>query len=74
MTQLLSVLQGYAVVTILPNDLSNGKIGFSEDSKLVTVNEDLTPIFNLKLARTEAYFGEVEVRHDVCYYENKSMQ
>ena len=59
-------MQGYALVTILPNDLSNGKIGFSEDSKAVTVNEDTSPTFTLKLARTEAYFGEVEVRSDTC--------
>ena len=36
-------------------------IGFSEDSKDVTVDEDNSPTFTLKLARTEAFFGEVEV-------------
>ena len=54
-------LQGYAVITIGQNDLSNGVIGFSEDSKDVTADEDNSPTFTLKLARTEAFFGEVEV-------------
>ena len=49
------------MITIAPNDLSNGVIGFSEDSKDVFVNEDTSPTFSLKLARTEAFFGEVEV-------------
>ena len=54
-------MQGYAVITIAPNDLSNGVIGFSEDSRDIAANEDTSPDVTLKLARTEAFFGEVEV-------------
>lgn len=53
--------QGFAVITIDQNDLSNGIIGFSEDSKLVYGNEDSGGVVTLKLARTDAFFGEVEV-------------
>ncbi|KAL4228132.1 hypothetical protein ACF0H5_013567 [Mactra antiquata] len=53
--------KGFSVVTIDQNDLSNGMIGFSQDSLQVTVNEDTTATVTLKLARTEAFFGEVEV-------------
>ncbi|KAK3601208.1 hypothetical protein CHS0354_004408 [Potamilus streckersoni] len=53
--------KGFSVITVSQNDLSNGIIGFSEDSKFVVVNEDLAPTFTLKLARLEAIFGEVEV-------------
>ncbi|KAL3865787.1 hypothetical protein ACJMK2_043142 [Sinanodonta woodiana] len=53
--------KGFSVITVSQNDLSNGIIGFSEDSKFVVVNEDLSPTFTLKLARLEAIFGEVEI-------------
>ena len=49
------------MITIAPNDLSNGVIGFSEDSRDIAANEDTSPDVTLKLARTEAFFGEVEV-------------
>lgn len=53
--------QGFSIVTILHNDVSNGIIGFSESSKALTVNEDTAPTFTLQLSRINAYFGEVEV-------------
>lgn len=49
------------MITIDQNDLSNGVIGFAEDSKSVLANEDTDGIVVLKLARTDAFFGEVEV-------------
>jgi len=49
------------VITIAQNDLSNGVIGFSADSREVSANEDTDPVVTLKLARTDAFFGEVEV-------------
>ncbi|XP_052793587.1 adhesion G-protein coupled receptor V1-like [Mya arenaria] len=53
--------KGYSVITIAQNDLSNGVIGFSADSMSVTADEDKSPVVSLKLARTDAFFGEVEI-------------
>ena len=55
------ILQGFAIITILQNDLSNGIIGFADASREVIVNEDTSPTFTLYLTRINAYFGEVEV-------------
>ena len=55
------------MITINQNDLSNGVIGFSQDSLTVSANEDTGGVVTLKLARTEAFFGEVQVRI-LCYF------
>lgn len=64
---LILYFQGFAIITILQNDLSNGIIGFSESSKSVIVNEDTSPTFSLQLSRINAYFGEVEVQYNNKY-------
>ncbi|XP_060082724.1 adhesion G-protein coupled receptor V1-like [Ylistrum balloti] len=53
--------KGYCVITLLQNDLSNGVIGFAESSKVIRVSEDTANVVNLRLARTNAFYGEVEV-------------
>ncbi|XP_069137444.1 adhesion G-protein coupled receptor V1-like isoform X2 [Argopecten irradians] len=53
--------KGYCVITLLQNDLSNGVIGFAESSKVIRVSEDSGNVVNLRLARTNAFYGEVEV-------------
>jgi hypothetical protein len=55
------VLQGYAEITIQASDLSNGLIGFAENSKNVIVDEDVTPTFTLTLTRLNAFYGNVIV-------------
>ena len=55
------ILQGFSVITIRQNDLSNGIVGFAPSSKLVTVNEDTSPAFTLTLARSNAKYGDVVV-------------
>ncbi|XP_041376199.1 adhesion G-protein coupled receptor V1-like [Gigantopelta aegis] len=53
--------KGYSVITIQPSDLSNGLIGFSDDSKSVTANEDQSPVITLTLNRLNSFIGEVQV-------------
>ncbi|KAH3717902.1 hypothetical protein DPMN_060698 [Dreissena polymorpha] len=53
--------KGFTIVTVSENDLSNGVIGFSQDSLTVSANEDTNSVVTLKLARTDAFFGEVEI-------------
>ena len=54
-------IQGYAEITIRPSDVSNGLIGFAENSKNVEADEDLSPIVTLTLIRLNAYYGDVRV-------------
>ena len=53
--------QGYAEITIQPSDLSNGLIGFAENSKSIEADEDLNPTVTLTLTRLNAYYGDVRV-------------
>lgn len=53
--------QGYAEITIKKSDLSNGLIGFAENSTNVEVDEDLNPTVTLTLTRLNAYYGDVRV-------------
>lgn len=53
--------QGFSVITIMQNDLSNGIVGFARSSKEVSVNEDTSPAFSLTLARSDAKYGDVVV-------------
>ncbi|XP_033749541.1 adhesion G-protein coupled receptor V1-like [Pecten maximus] len=53
--------KGYCVITLLQNDLSNGVLGFAESSKVIRVSEDTANVVNLRLVRTNAFYGEVEV-------------
>jgi len=45
----------------MQNDLSNGIVGFADDSKSAIVNEDTSNVVTLKLTRTNAFYGEIEV-------------
>ncbi|KAK7116621.1 hypothetical protein V1264_002272 [Littorina saxatilis] len=54
-------VKGFAEITIRPSDLSNGLIGFAENSKTVQANEDLNPNVTLTLTRLNAYYGNVQV-------------
>ena len=55
------VLQGFAAITIERNDLSSGMIGFAEDSLQVTADEDARKPATLKLVRSLAIYGQIEV-------------
>ncbi|XP_055956200.1 adhesion G-protein coupled receptor V1 [Patella vulgata] len=53
--------KGYSIVTIEASDLSNGIIGFAENSKVISADEDNSPNITLELSRSRAIFGEVQV-------------
>ncbi|XP_053406312.1 adhesion G-protein coupled receptor V1-like [Mercenaria mercenaria] len=53
--------KGFAVITIARNDLSSGMIGFASDSLQVTANEDAGQPATLRLVRSLAIYGQIEI-------------
>ncbi|XP_038076858.1 adhesion G-protein coupled receptor V1-like isoform X2 [Patiria miniata] len=60
-------LKGFTHFTIVGSDNFNGVIGFAEESRFVTVDEDVTPSITLTLDRGQAFFGEVTVEWRATY-------
>lgn len=62
------MFQSWATITIEGNDLKGGEIGFVPGSQTATIDEDsVSPTAVLKVQRTKATFGEVQVyvtRHE----------
>ncbi|XP_076465116.1 adhesion G-protein coupled receptor V1-like isoform X2 [Babylonia areolata] len=53
--------KGFAEIFIRANDVSNGIIGFDEQSKSVVADEDVNPTITLTLTRLNADYGNVVV-------------